>query len=134
MRCWLNSYRVVGPLLQLNILACCRSLRCHRTRIHKNLFVAISVQIAMRILMVADQYIARKTGGEVAGASSGSSGALYDTVSNGNFHPRDSGEKGGWREGGGGEKGGGMERRVERDGGGGGEAREIDARWRRDEK
>ncbi|PVD30919.1 hypothetical protein C0Q70_10194 [Pomacea canaliculata] len=57
----------------------CRSLKCHRTRIHKNLFVAISVQIAMRIFLCVDQYIARKTGGEVAGAASGSSGALYDT-------------------------------------------------------
>ena len=58
-----------------------RSLRCHRTRIHKNLFVAIIVQITMRILMCVDQYVARKTGGEIAGATSGSSGALYDTVS-----------------------------------------------------
>ena len=81
------------------LFPCCRSLRCHRTRIHKNLFVAISVQIAMRILLVVDQYIARTTGGEVAGASSGSSGALYDTVSKASHSMRDG------RRGGGGGKG-----------------------------
>ncbi|XP_076461804.1 PDF receptor-like isoform X2 [Babylonia areolata] len=73
------SVSLVSTILSLVIFCYFRSLRCHRTRIHKNLFVAIIVQITMRILMVVDQYIARKTGGEVAGASSGSSGALYDT-------------------------------------------------------
>ncbi|KAL8578662.1 hypothetical protein ACOMHN_007120 [Nucella lapillus] len=70
---------LVSTIISLVVFCYFRSLRCHRTRIHKNLFVAIMVQIAMRILMCVDQYIARKTGGEVAGASSGSSGALYDT-------------------------------------------------------
>ncbi|XP_025095662.1 PDF receptor-like [Pomacea canaliculata] len=70
---------LVSTILSLVIFCYFRSLKCHRTRIHKNLFVAISVQIAMRIFLCVDQYIARKTGGEVAGAASGSSGALYDT-------------------------------------------------------
>ncbi|XP_070211593.1 PDF receptor-like [Littorina saxatilis] len=75
LRTNINKNLFVAIIVQIAM----QSLRCHRTRIHKNLFVAIIVQIAMRLMMCLDQYIARKTGGEVAGASSGLSGAIYDT-------------------------------------------------------
>ncbi|XP_071108807.1 PDF receptor-like isoform X1 [Haliotis cracherodii] len=70
---------LVVTIVSLIIFSYFRNLKCHRTRIHKNLFVAIIVQISIMLILYIDQYIARTAGGEVAGAASGSSGAIYDT-------------------------------------------------------
>ncbi|XP_067650189.1 PDF receptor-like isoform X2 [Haliotis asinina] len=70
---------LIVTIVSLIIFSYFRNLKCHRTRIHKNLFVAIIVQISIMLILYIDQYIARTAGGEVAGASSGSSGAIYDT-------------------------------------------------------
>ncbi|KAH3715038.1 hypothetical protein DPMN_057742 [Dreissena polymorpha] len=70
---------LVSCLLALFIFFYFRSLRCHRTRIHRNLFVSIIVQVFIRLLAYVDNYIARAQGGEIAGSPSGSSGAIYDT-------------------------------------------------------
>ncbi|KAH3715019.1 hypothetical protein DPMN_057722 [Dreissena polymorpha] len=69
----------VSCLLELFFFFYFRSLRCHRTRIHRNLFVSIIVQVFIRLLAYVDQYIARAQSGEIAGSPSGSSGAIYDT-------------------------------------------------------
>ncbi|CAG5132161.1 unnamed protein product, partial [Candidula unifasciata] len=69
---------LVTTVVSLVIFCYFRSLRCHRTRIHKNLFVAMIVQIAMRIIMYVDQLVAKETG-QVHGASSGDSNTIYDT-------------------------------------------------------
>lgn len=39
------------------------------------------VQISMRIILYVDQLVARETGGKIAGAASGDSNTIYDTVS-----------------------------------------------------
>ncbi|BFZ01893.1 hypothetical protein BsWGS_04932 [Bradybaena similaris] len=69
---------LVTTIISLFIFCYFRSLKCHRTRIHKNLFVAMLVQISMRVVMYADQLVA-KGSGEVHGAASGSSNTIYDT-------------------------------------------------------
>lgn len=58
-----------------------RSLRCHRTRIHLHLFVAIIVQTIIRLMLYVDQYVARTRGGEIGGTSMGNSETIFDTVS-----------------------------------------------------
>ncbi|KAL3831653.1 hypothetical protein ACJMK2_023381 [Sinanodonta woodiana] len=73
---WLS---LVTCLLSLFIFSYFRSLRCHRTRIHRNLFVALIVQISVRLIVYVDQFVARLKGGEVGGAISGGTGAIYDT-------------------------------------------------------
>ena len=45
--------------MQLYILTLKRSLQNHRTRIHKNLFVAIGIQIIVRLTLYTDQAVAR---------------------------------------------------------------------------
>ncbi|XP_060573131.1 PDF receptor-like [Ruditapes philippinarum] len=73
---WLS---LVSSLLSLFIFSYFRSLRCHRTRIHRNLFLAIIVQVFIRLIVYVDQFVARVQGGEIAGTASGMSGAIYDT-------------------------------------------------------
>ncbi|CAG5124140.1 unnamed protein product, partial [Candidula unifasciata] len=69
---------LVTTIISLVIFCYFRSLKCHRTRIHKNLFVAMIVQIAMRVVLYVDQLVARETGGELYGAARGESNAIYD--------------------------------------------------------
>ncbi|BFY97277.1 hypothetical protein BsWGS_00317 [Bradybaena similaris] len=69
---------LVTTILSLVIFCYFRSLKCHRTRIHKNLFVAMIVQIAMRVVLYVDQLVAKETGGELHGAARGESNAIYD--------------------------------------------------------
>lgn len=57
-----------------------RSLRCHRTRIHRNLFVSIIAQTIIRLVLYLDQYAARLKGGEVGGAAGSNSQTIFDTV------------------------------------------------------
>lgn len=57
-----------------------RSLRCHRTRIHRNLFVSIIAQTIIRLVLYLDQYAARLKGGEVEGAAGSNSQTIFDTV------------------------------------------------------
>ncbi|XP_052809633.1 PDF receptor-like [Mya arenaria] len=73
---WLS---LVSSLISLFIFCYFRSLRCHRTRIHRNLFLSIIVQVFIRLIVYVDQFVARMQGGEIGGTSSGSSGAIYDT-------------------------------------------------------
>ncbi|XP_059148370.1 PDF receptor-like [Physella acuta] len=70
---------VVTAIISLVIFCYFSTLKCHRTRIHKNLFVAMIVQISMRIILYVDQLVARETGGKIAGAASGDSNTIYDT-------------------------------------------------------
>ncbi|XP_061180385.1 PDF receptor-like [Saccostrea echinata] len=51
---------LVSCLTSLFIFCYFRALRCHRTRIHRNLLVAIIVQIIIRLVLYIDQYIARE--------------------------------------------------------------------------
>ncbi|XP_050418764.1 PDF receptor isoform X2 [Patella vulgata] len=70
---------LVATFLSLIIFAYFRGLKCNRTRIHKNLFVAIIVQVIIELILYIDQHVARAAGGEGSGAPSGQSGAIYDT-------------------------------------------------------
>ncbi|CAL1528814.1 unnamed protein product [Lymnaea stagnalis] len=70
---------LVTTIISLVIFCYFSTLKCHRTRIHKNLFVAMIVQISMRIVLYVDQLVARETGGKVAGVASGDSNTIYDT-------------------------------------------------------
>lgn len=44
------------------ILLCFRSLRNNRTRIHKNLFIAMVIQVLIRLILYIDQAIVREQG------------------------------------------------------------------------
>ncbi|KAH9518352.1 hypothetical protein Btru_016506 [Bulinus truncatus] len=70
---------LVTTIISLGIFWYFSTLKCHRTRIHKNLFVAMIVQISMRIVLYVDQLVAREIGGKIAGAASGDSNTIYDT-------------------------------------------------------
>ncbi|XP_012946848.1 PDF receptor [Aplysia californica] len=70
---------LITTITSLVIFCYFRSLKCHRTRIHKNLFVAIIVQISMKIILIVDQTVARENGLKNVGASSGDSNTIYDT-------------------------------------------------------
>ncbi|KAK0044931.1 PDF receptor, partial [Biomphalaria pfeifferi] len=70
---------LITTIISLFIFWYFSTLKCHRTRIHKNLFVAMIVQISMRIILYVDQLVARETGGKIAGAASGDSNTIYDT-------------------------------------------------------
>ena len=59
-----------------------RSLKCNRTRIHRNLFVAIIIYVIIRLIVNIDQYFAK--GGELVHPSRRDSGAIHDTVSESN--------------------------------------------------
>ncbi|KAJ8313895.1 hypothetical protein KUTeg_008456, partial [Tegillarca granosa] len=73
------SLSLVTSLISLFIFTYFRSLRCHRTRIHINLFVAIVVQTIIRLMLYVDQYVARNRGGEIGGTSMGNSETIFDT-------------------------------------------------------
>ena len=57
-----------------------RSLRCHRTRIHRNLFLAIIIHVIIRLMMHADQMVARSAGGVIGGSTMDSIGTITNTV------------------------------------------------------
>ena len=57
------------------------TLRCHRTRIHRNLFVAILVHTGIQLSTHIDQFVSRTFGGEVGGVMISSLGTIYNTVS-----------------------------------------------------
>ena len=63
------------------VYTCLRSLRCDRTRIHRNLFVAIIIHVAILLIVQIDQSVARTTGEELAGVVVKATGTIYDTVS-----------------------------------------------------
>ena len=58
-----------------------RSLRCHRTRIHSNLFAAISIHILVALIVDIDELIGKSTGVEIAGITMAHSGMINNTVS-----------------------------------------------------
>lgn len=58
-----------------------RTLRCHRTRIHRNLFVAILIHIAIQLTVHTDQFVARLSGDDVGGTAVSSLGTIHNTVS-----------------------------------------------------
>ncbi|RUS82102.1 hypothetical protein EGW08_010147 [Elysia chlorotica] len=69
---------LASTLISLGIF-CYFSLKCHRTLMHKHLFVALSVQVAITLVLYIDQQVGREVGGKVAGTSSGNSNSLLDT-------------------------------------------------------
>ncbi|XP_063419768.1 PDF receptor-like isoform X2 [Mytilus trossulus] len=73
------SISLVVSLISVFIFTYFRSLRCHRTRIHRNLFVSIIAQTIIRLVLYLDQYAARLKGGEVGGAAGSNSQTIFDT-------------------------------------------------------
>lgn len=61
----------------LKLFSCCRSLRNNRTRIHKNLFVAMVIQVIIRLTLYLDQALIRS--GPASG--NGSFTGIDNTVS-----------------------------------------------------
>ncbi|GFS10866.1 PDF receptor-like, partial [Elysia marginata] len=70
---------LASTVISLGIFCYFRSLKCHRTLMHKHLFVALSVQVAITLVLYIDQQVGREVGGKVAGTSSGNSNSLFDT-------------------------------------------------------
>ncbi|KAI0243281.1 PDF receptor [Lamellibrachia satsuma] len=77
---------MVGLSLSLLSVACSififsyfRTLRCHRTRIHRNLFVAILIHIAIQLTVHTDQFVARLSGDDVGGTAVSSLGTIHNT-------------------------------------------------------
>lgn len=63
------------------VFFCYRSLKCHRTRIHRNLFSAILLHVVIRLVNHIDHLVARTSGEEVGGAMVMRGGTIYNTVS-----------------------------------------------------
>ncbi len=57
-----------------------RSLRCDRTRMHLNLFIAISIHAGLLLVVHVDKYIANTLGEAVGGAVVAAHGTIYETV------------------------------------------------------
>lgn len=70
---------LVSCVTSLFIFCYFRSLRCHRTRIHRNLLLAIIVQVIIRLVLYIDQYIARERQSHYL-AATGSYIAIFHTV------------------------------------------------------
>ncbi|XP_021374228.1 PDF receptor-like [Mizuhopecten yessoensis] len=71
---------LVSSLISLFIFSYFRSLRCHRTRIHRNLFVSISVQTIVRLILYVDQFVAQAGGRSTIGTTGMSEGAtIFET-------------------------------------------------------
>ena len=73
----------IFPSVHTILVSCFRGLRCHRTRIHVNLFVAISIHIVAQLIMNIDGLIGQSTGSEVGGVTIGNSGVITNRVSGG---------------------------------------------------
>ncbi|XP_048754972.2 PDF receptor-like [Ostrea edulis] len=69
---------LVSCLTSLFIFCYFRTLRCHRTRIHRNLLVSIIVQVIIRLILYIDQYIAREKQSDYL-AATGSYIAIFHT-------------------------------------------------------
>lgn len=70
---------LVSCVTSLFIFCYFRTLRCHRTRIHRNLLLAIIVQVIIRLVLYIDQYIARERQSHYL-AATGSYIAIFHTV------------------------------------------------------
>ena len=70
---------LVSCVTSLFIFCYFRTLRCHRTRIHRNLLLAIVVQVIIRLVLYIDQYIARERQSDYL-AATGSYIAIFHTV------------------------------------------------------
>lgn len=80
---------LVSCVTSLFIFCYFRTLRCHRTRIHRNLLLAIIVQVIIRLVLYIDQYIARERQSHYL-AATGSYIAIFHTV---HFFPSGSFQK-----------------------------------------
>ncbi|XP_022310010.2 PDF receptor-like [Crassostrea virginica] len=69
---------LVSCVTSLFIFCYFRTLRCHRTRIHRNLLLAIVVQVIIRLVLYIDQYIARERQSDYL-AATGSYIAIFHT-------------------------------------------------------
>lgn len=58
----------------------CRSLKCDRTRIHRNLFIAIIIHVLVSLCMHIDEFIAKSQGTQVGGSVVDDKGTLSNTV------------------------------------------------------
>ncbi|KAL5007212.1 hypothetical protein ScPMuIL_016018 [Solemya velum] len=70
------SLSLITSIVSLFIFSYFRSLRCPRTRIHRNLFVAIIVQIVIRLVLYIDQDIYKA---DKMTSSSGKGGVIFLT-------------------------------------------------------
>ncbi|ELU10117.1 hypothetical protein CAPTEDRAFT_219483 [Capitella teleta] len=57
--------------LAISIIIFCyyRTLRCDRTRMHRNLFVAILIHVSIQLVQMMDAYIERSTGASIGGST-----------------------------------------------------------------
>ena len=46
----------------------CRSLKCDRTRIHRNLFIAIIIHVIVSLCMHIDEFVAKSQGTQIGGS------------------------------------------------------------------
>ena len=58
-----------------------RSLKCDRTRIHRNLFLAIIIYVIIQLVVHIDLLVAKTSGSEVGGTIAGEKGTIFNTVS-----------------------------------------------------
>lgn len=73
------SLSMVTLTISLVIFFRFRSLNCHRTKIHRNLFFAILTQVIIRLTLYIDQYMGRALGGVSAGVQIGTTNTIHDT-------------------------------------------------------
>ena len=67
-------------MLFSNISLLCRSLQNHRTRIHRNLFAAIGIQVIVRLTLYIDQYITNTNANHQKAADSQPHYGIHTTV------------------------------------------------------
>ena len=59
-----------------------RALKCDRTRIHRQLFLAIIIHVLVQLIVHTDSFVAKASGSEVGGTTAGEKkGTIYNTVS-----------------------------------------------------
>ncbi len=58
-----------------------RSLKCDRTRIHRNLFIAIIIHVLMSLCIHTDEFIAKSQTTSIGGSVVEDKGTLSNTVS-----------------------------------------------------
>nr|AKQ63005.1 orphan G-protein coupled receptor 11 [Platynereis dumerilii] len=74
------SVSLVSLSISLFIFFYFRSLKCDRTRIHRNLFLAIMIHVMIQLIVHIDQYIAKNSGNAVGGSIVlDNKGTMYNT-------------------------------------------------------
>ena len=55
-------------IMHFTISYICRSLKCDRTRIHRNLFIAIIIHVIVSLCMHIDEFVAKSQGTQIGGS------------------------------------------------------------------